>query len=183
MRGATVNRRAAALGLLLGALRQPAQAQQAAAAQAPSPPAEVAAALPDARWRGSAVMRFFGLHIYDARLWSAAPLAGDGAAQPLALELIYARSLVGEQIASRSIKEMQGIGVVSKPVTASLACRRPARAPASSSTAACAARWPMPTSRGCSLVSGCRPKRPSPACASNCWVARPDSTAHESAPP
>jgi hypothetical protein len=112
MRGATVNRRAAALGLLLGALRQPAQAQQAAAAQAPSPPAEVAAALPDARWRGSAVMRFFGLHIYDARLWSAAPLAGDGAAQPLALELIYARSLVGEQIASRSIKEMQGIGVV-----------------------------------------------------------------------
>ncbi len=71
-----------------------------------------------ARWRGTAVMRFFGLHIYDARLWSATPVAGDGAAQPLALELIYARSLVGEQIASRSIKEMQGIGAVSEAQSA-----------------------------------------------------------------
>jgi hypothetical protein len=60
-------------------------------------------------------MRFFGLHIYDARLWSAAPVAGDGADQPLALALalIHARALVGEQIASRSLKEMARIGAMS----------------------------------------------------------------------
>ena len=55
-------------------------------------------------------MRFFGLHIYDAQLWSAEAVAGDGAAQPLALALVYARQLVGEQIASRSLKEMSRIG-------------------------------------------------------------------------
>ena len=114
MRQAAVQRRhaALALALALAALAWPAMAQ------APALPAEVAAALPEARWRGTAVMRFFGLHIYDARLWSATPVAGDGAAQPLALELIYARSLVGEQIASRSIKEMQGIGAVSEAQSA-----------------------------------------------------------------
>jgi len=104
---APVQRRAATLALVMAALGWPAMAQT------PAQPAEVATVLPEARWRGTAVMRFFGLHIYDARLWSAAHVAGDGAAQPLALELIYARTLVGEQIASRSIKEMQGIGAFS----------------------------------------------------------------------
>ncbi len=77
---------------------------------APSLPPELAEALPGARWRGTGVMRFFGLHIYDARLWSAAAISGDGLAQPLALELVYARKLVGAQIASRSIQEMQRVG-------------------------------------------------------------------------
>ncbi len=112
MRPTTVNRRSAALALLMAALWRP------AAAQAPSPPIEVAGALPEARWRGTAAMRFFGLHIYDVRLWSAAPLAGDGAAQSLALELVYARGLVGEQIASRSIKEMKRIGPFSESQSA-----------------------------------------------------------------
>jgi hypothetical protein len=58
-------------------------------------------------------MRFFGLAVYDIRLWSPAALVGDGAAQPLALELIYARTLKGEAIANRSIEEMRGIGPVS----------------------------------------------------------------------
>jgi len=112
MTGARVNRRHAVLALLAAAVGQPALAQQ------PQLPAEVAAALPQARWRGTAAMRFFGLHIYDARLWSAAPVADDGASQPLALELIYARGLVGEQIASRSIKEMKGIGPFSEAQSA-----------------------------------------------------------------
>lgn len=113
MRHATVQRRHAALAWVLVALVWP-----AAMAQSPVQPAEVVVALPDARWRGTAVMRFFGLHIYDARLWSAAPVAGDGAGQPLALELVYARSLVGEQIASRSIQEMKGIGAFSEAQSA-----------------------------------------------------------------
>jgi hypothetical protein len=84
-----------------------------ASAQAAALPPELHSELPGARWRGTGVMRFFGLHIYDARLWSAAPVAGDGADQPLALELIYARALVGEQIASRSLQEMARIGTFS----------------------------------------------------------------------
>ena len=77
---------------------------------------ELVAELPGARWRGAGVMRFFGLHIYDVRLWSAAPLAGGGVSQPLALalELVYARKLVGEMIASRSLDEMRRIGPFSE---------------------------------------------------------------------
>ena len=99
-------------GALLASGALAARAQGSAAAATPVPP-ELAGELPGARWRGTGVMRFFGLHIYDARLWSAAPVAGDGADQPLALELIYARALVGAQIASRSLQEMARIGAIS----------------------------------------------------------------------
>ena len=85
----------------------------AAQASAPAAPPELASELPSARWRGSGVLRFLGLHVYDAHLWSAETVVGDGAAQPLALALVYARQLVGEQIASRSLKEMSRIGRVS----------------------------------------------------------------------
>jgi len=85
----------------------------AAQATAPAAPPELAAELPAARWRGTGVLRFLGLHIYDAQLWSAEAVAGDGAAQPLALALVYARQLEGEQIASRSLKEMSRIGRIS----------------------------------------------------------------------
>lgn len=105
---ARIRRRQWLAGLLLGAASV-AQSQGAAAAATPAP-AEVVAELPEARWRGSGTLRFLGLHIYDARLWSAAPITADAPAQPLALELIYARALVGEQIASRSLKEMQRVG-------------------------------------------------------------------------
>jgi hypothetical protein len=87
---------------------QDASAREAAHAvppQLPLPP-ELAIELPDARWRGAGVLRFLGRRIYDARLWSAAAVTGDGASQPLALELVYARRLVGTQIARRSIQEM-----------------------------------------------------------------------------
>ena len=80
------------------------------------PPAEVLAELPEARLRGSGRLRYFGLHIYDARLWvgpdypAAAPAREDYAAHRFALELEYARSLDGEKIAERSIDEMQRAG-------------------------------------------------------------------------
>ncbi len=80
---------------------------------APTAPPELAGELPAARWRGTGTLRFLGLHVYDAHLWSAEAVAGDGAAQPLALVLVYARQLVGEQIASRSLKEMTRIGRIS----------------------------------------------------------------------
>jgi Chalcone isomerase-like len=78
------------------------------------PPAEVATELPDARWRGTATMRFLGLHIYDIHLWSPQPVQGDGSDQPLALALNYARSLKGPLIAERSLVEMRRIGSLSE---------------------------------------------------------------------
>ena len=81
---------------------------QTASAQAVLP--ELGAELPGARWRGAGTLRFMGLQVYDAQLWSPEAVTGDFASQPLALALVYARRLVGEQIAARSIKEMNRIG-------------------------------------------------------------------------
>jgi hypothetical protein len=74
-------------------------------------PPEIAAELPAARLVGSGTLRFLGLPVYDARLWAPRPLADtDYASVPLALELEYARRLVGRLIAERSITEMRRIG-------------------------------------------------------------------------
>lgn len=92
---------ATAVGLLgPGALR----AQTASA-----PPPEVASELREPRLQGSGRLRFLGLHIYDARLWSPLPVA-DYAAMPLALELEYGRALDGAKIAERSLDEMRRVG-------------------------------------------------------------------------
>lgn len=85
-------------------------ASAAAWAQAPavSVPPEVLAALPGARLQGSGRLRFLGLAVYDARLWHDGTAVGaDWASTPLALELQYLRTLVGAQIAERSLKEMR----------------------------------------------------------------------------
>jgi hypothetical protein len=84
-----------------------------AGALALAPPSEVAAELPGAVRRGSAVMRVLGLHIADIRLWSPAPTGNDASNSPLALELVYARALSGRRIASSSISEMRRLGPVS----------------------------------------------------------------------
>jgi hypothetical protein len=79
---------------------------------APGSP-EVATELPEASLRGTARLRFLGMHIYDAKLWAKdgfAPEAFDR--HPLALELIYGRSLVGSMIAERSLKEMKRVAEV-----------------------------------------------------------------------
>ena len=64
--------------------------------------------------RGQARLRYFGLHVYDIRLWSAAPVsAANWQAQPLTLEIEYARKLDGAEIARRSLKEMRRQAAIS----------------------------------------------------------------------
>ena len=72
-------------------------------------PPELAAELPGAHLRGSGAMRFLGMRIYDARLWAPAAVSGDGASQPLALELVYARNIKADLIVSSSLREMQRV--------------------------------------------------------------------------
>ncbi len=101
-----------AAGLALGTfatlttLTGPARAQDAAAAVPP----EVAAAIPGARQQGGDMFRYFGFRVYDIRLWVGERAVDDNwTDRPLALVLNYQRKLVGEQIAERSLKEMQGL--------------------------------------------------------------------------
>ena len=97
---ASLSRRAAigALALLAAPLLH---------AQGAAPP-ELQAALPGARLQGSGRLRFLGFRVYDIRLWTATPVAAAGVASlPLALEIEYLRSLVGRQIAERSLVEMR----------------------------------------------------------------------------
>jgi len=76
-----------------------------------APPAEVAGELAGARLLGSGRLTFLGLHIYDARLWTADGFTADGFERhPIALELIYGRTLYGRLIAERSLDEMKRVG-------------------------------------------------------------------------
>ncbi|MBL8349948.1 MAG: chalcone isomerase family protein [Burkholderiaceae bacterium] len=106
----TLNRRSC---LLLALATAGGWRSAAAQASLPAPPPELGTELPGARWRGAGTLRFMGLYVYDAQLWSPEAVGGDFSAQPLALTLVYARRLVGEQIAARSIKEMNRIGPIS----------------------------------------------------------------------
>ena len=77
----------------------------------PAAPAEVAAGVAGARLLGTGRLTYFGLHVYDARLWVTDGFAADNFAKlPLALELEYARALVGKLIAERSLDEMKRVG-------------------------------------------------------------------------
>lgn len=84
------------------------------------PPMEVQVELPGARLQGSARLRFFGLHIYDARLWVQpdypldSPAREDFMRHDLLLELQYARALAGKKIAERSLEEMERTGPLNK---------------------------------------------------------------------
>jgi hypothetical protein len=101
--------RRACLATLAGAALLPMAPVARAVADMAAPP-ELAAELPGANWRGGGAMRFMGMRIYDARLWRPAAVTGDGAGQPLALELIYARNIKGDLIVSSSLREMQRVG-------------------------------------------------------------------------
>ena len=62
----------------------------------------------DWRLQGQGQMRYFGFLVYDIRLWTRDKLeAANWNTQPLALELEYARSLSGAEIAKRSLVEMR----------------------------------------------------------------------------
>ncbi len=96
---------------LLAAL--PLLALESARASVHAPPPELLQHLPGAQLQGQGRFRFLGLAVYDARLWASGPaLPGDWAAAPLALELAYARSFKGAQIAERSLQEMRRVGDV-----------------------------------------------------------------------
>jgi hypothetical protein len=78
------------------------------------PPPELRELLPSARLSGQGRLRFLGLLVYDARLWVGEGFEAERYADlPFALELIYARKLVGAQIAERSLQEMQRVPGIS----------------------------------------------------------------------
>jgi hypothetical protein len=105
-------------GASLG-VAQYAAAQESMPAPSPKPrtppvPAYITSELPDARWIGSARMRFIAFDVYDAALWVAPGFRASHYAQSaLALELTYLRNLKGQSIAERSIDEMRRGGVIS----------------------------------------------------------------------
>jgi hypothetical protein len=72
-----------------------------------------ASELPGARLQGQGKLRFLGLNVYSAKLWvTDAFQPDDFARHPLAIELEYARALVGQKIAERSLVEMKRVGEV-----------------------------------------------------------------------
>jgi len=88
------------------------QLQNTALAQT-AVPQEIASALPGAQLSGSSRLRFFGLNVYDARLWTSPGFRVATYAQhSLALELTYLRALSGKAIAERSLKEMRRAGTL-----------------------------------------------------------------------
>lgn len=69
--------------------------------------------LPGGRVQGEATLRFFGLRVYHARLWTLPDFKpGQSTEQPLVLELEYLRDLQGKAIAERSLQEMQRAGPI-----------------------------------------------------------------------
>lgn len=79
-------------------------------------PAYIVRELGDARVAGRGKFTWFGLHVYDARLY--VPERGidvnDFASQRFALELTYARRLNGKAIAERSRDEIEKLGLGSE---------------------------------------------------------------------
>ena len=68
--------------------------------------------IPKAELSGSATFRYFFLKIYDSTLY--APLGKWEESKPFALSLEYNRSFEGQDIAKRSIREIQGVGFLNK---------------------------------------------------------------------
>ncbi|GLS16443.1 chalcone isomerase family protein [Hydrogenophaga electricum] len=76
----------------------------------PALPTELQDTLAQAGLRGSGVLRFFGLRVYEIRLWTVPGFEPEQYARHrFALELVYDRKLEGEAIAERSIAEMRRV--------------------------------------------------------------------------
>jgi hypothetical protein len=93
--------RVAAVTLALGCTTLATNAQTLAA--------PAAGAAPNLTLQGEGTMRFFGLKVYDIRLWTG--MQRFSHAEPFALELVYDMALKGRDIAERSVTEMRGIGI------------------------------------------------------------------------
>jgi hypothetical protein len=83
-------------------------AVQAQTASLPPPVVADMAETKSLTQRGDAVMRFFGLKVYDIRLWTPSKPHRDE--DLFALELVYDLGLKGAEIAKRSADEMRKIG-------------------------------------------------------------------------
>lgn len=74
--------------------------------------------LPGSRLQGEATLRYFGLRVYHAKLWTLPDFkAGQSGEQPLVLDLEYLRDLKGRAIAERSLQEMQRAGPIPEAQT------------------------------------------------------------------
>jgi hypothetical protein len=97
-----------ALGLVLGLML----CALPVSAASDAVPAHISRELGDARLSGQGSFRWFGLKIYDARLW--VERTGFEPAHPvsakLVLDLGYARDLYGSRIAQSSIDEIRKLG-------------------------------------------------------------------------
>ncbi len=107
------------LGLLLdasalantGAGHPPVPSAEAQAGAGAASPAQ----LVGSRLQGQATLRFVGLRIYHARLWTLPDFRSEKLGeQPLVLELDYLRDLKGSAIAERSLQEMRRVGSISE---------------------------------------------------------------------
>ena len=93
--------------LLLGAVVVALGWQRTVRAQTAAPP-WLQAAVPQAKALGQGRLTFFGLKVYDARLWVAPGFEAERFEQhTFALALSYLRGLKGALIAERSLKEMR----------------------------------------------------------------------------
>jgi hypothetical protein len=107
----TLTRRALLASTFLSLLQTPMNA-----IAAPDLPPELRTDLPQAQLIGQGALRFFGLLVYDARLWAPQRLQPERYdRQRFALELTYARKLEGEAIAERSIAEMRRVAPFGEP--------------------------------------------------------------------
>ena len=82
------------------------------AASANEAPPHVRTQIADAALTGTGRYTWFAFHVYDGALY--APAGKYAAGRPFALELIYARSLKGADIAQRSIDEIAKLGIGSE---------------------------------------------------------------------
>lgn len=74
----------------------------------PALPEAVRTAVPSAMANGQATLRWFGLHIYDATLWTSGGRWAPEA--PYALDIRYARSIAGNALADTSRQEIERLG-------------------------------------------------------------------------
>jgi hypothetical protein len=85
-------------------------------------PPELATDLPGARLQGQGRLRFLGLRVYEAKLWTGAQAVSHNMANltsiPFALELDYERNLNGKQVAARSLEEMKRQGDIADDTAA-----------------------------------------------------------------
>ena len=99
-----------ALRLLLAAAAAAMTWLPATACQAQEPGNHIRALIPGAKQVGAGRLTWFGFHAYDAALFADQGRFVENA--PLALELTYAQTFRGRDIAERSISEIRKLGLV-----------------------------------------------------------------------